>query len=454
MNASKPNIIMMISHDTGRYLGCYGRPAETPNIDTLAENGVRFDHYFCSSPQCSPSRGSILTGLYPVKHGMIGLAHLGFSIREGTPTLPGELRKAGYDTVLIGLSHETIGENGGSRFTSGKALGYDAVVETAGDRASDVGAHAASFLRERSKSKETAGDRKPFYLSLGFFETHRDFDEYTPVPREEAPPPEYLPDTEAVRDDFAALHGSVKSLDQGIGIVLNALRETGLHKDTIVIFTTDHGIAFPRAKGTLFDSGLETALIISFPDRFPSGKTNSTLLCNVDLMPTLLDMAGFSPPDGLDGRSFLHLLEGREEQVRDHFFCSLTWHDAYHPMRGIRTQRFKYVRNLIDGPAVYLPLDVHRSLSGRAVQEEYYRPNVPEELYDLERDPLETRNAADDPAFVHILARLRERVESHRQETNDPVLQGPVPGLPAPDWAAEVANGSAYSARKGAGGRS
>ncbi|GCL73474.1 sulfatase [Paenibacillus naphthalenovorans] len=441
---NKPNILLMISHDTGRYLGCYGRPVETPNLDGLAAQGVLFDNYFCPAPQCSPSRGSVITGRYPHNHGMIGLAHLGFSIRDGVATLPMELRKEGYQTALIGLSHETIGEPGGTNFSSGKALGYEEVISVPGDRAPAVGERTAAFLREKAKE-----GGKPFFASVGFFETHRDFDEYEHAadPREKAVPPAYLPDTPDVRDDFALLHGSAKTLDLGVGRILNALKETGLDENTVVIYTTDHGIAFPRAKGTLFDSGLETALIVSWPKQWAGGRTERQLLCNIDLMPTLLELAGAPLPADLDGRSFLPLLEGKEDSVRDHFFCELTWHDLYHPMRGIRTERYKYIRNFEPGPSVYLPLDIHRSLSGRAVRDEYYVPNVPEELYDLSQDPLETNNLAGDPAFRDILLELRERVERRMRETNDPLLKGKVPGVPAPEWDSEYRNGTAYAAR-------
>lgn len=134
----KPNILFMISHDTGRYLGSYGKQVETPNLDNLAEKGVRFDQYFCPAPQCSPSRGSILTGLYPHNHGMIGLAHLGFSMHPDVTTLPKELQKHGYETSLIGFSHETIDEPDSRLTSSTYKLGYEHVLPVPGDRGPDV----------------------------------------------------------------------------------------------------------------------------------------------------------------------------------------------------------------------------------------------------------------------------------------------------------------------------
>lgn len=130
--------------------------------------------------------------------------------------------------------------------------------------------------------------------------------------------------------------------------------------------------------------GLETALIIRHPAYLGQGQVADDSLCNIDLMPTLLTYADIPVQDGIDGKSFWDRIASRTEQpVRDHFFSELTWHDLYHPMRGIRTEKYKYIRNFEDGPSVYLPLDIHRSLSGQDVREAYYIPNVPEELYDL-----------------------------------------------------------------------
>ncbi|MFS0726598.1 sulfatase [Paenibacillus sp. 1P07SE] len=448
----KKNILLMISHDTGRYLGCYGKAVATPAIDRLAAEGVRFDNYFCPAPQCSPSRGSILSGLYPQNHGMIGLSHLGFSINPEVTTLPMALGQAGYETALIGFSHETIGEPGGTNTTSAGKLGYETVLPVPGDRAKDVAEQAVTFLQERAgQVSAEAGEEqeRPFFASVGFFETHREFDEYEPLadPPHAIVPPPYLPDTPGVREELALLHGSAKALDAGVGRIIEALDQLGLGEDTLVIFTTDHGIAFPRAKGTLLDAGLETALLMRCPGMLPAGRVADELLCNVDLMPTLLEVAGAKGPNGLDGVSFLPLLEQRDAAPpRDHMMAELSWHDQYHPMRAIRTDSFKYIRNFEEGPSVYLPLDIHRSLSGIEVREAYYKPNVPEELYDLQMDPLEQHNLAGDPQYQDILVQLREQVKTWMETCDDQLLQGRIPGTAAPEWQEQYDNGTAYGA--------
>ncbi|KQX48892.1 sulfatase family protein [Paenibacillus sp. Root444D2] len=445
---NKPNILFLISHDTGRYLGCYGKQVETPNLNAMAEKGVRFDQYFCPAPQCSPSRGSILTGLYPHNHGMMGLAHLGFSMNPEVATLPKELQKNGYETALIGFSHETIDEPDSRLTSSTYKLGYERVLPVPGDRGPNVAERVAEYLQE----KAAYSDGKPFFASVGFFETHRDFDEYEEIadPISKVVPPPYLPDTPKIREDFALLHGSVKVLDQSIGRILQSLENTGLSQNTLVIYTTDHGIAFPRAKGTLMDAGLETALVMYYPGRMDGGKVVDQLLCNVDLMPTLLEFIGADVPQGIDGNSFLNLLEPAESRLttRDHFFSELTWHDQYHPMRSVRTEKFKYIRNFEDGPAVYLPLDIHRSLSGVVVRDEYYAPNVSEELYDLEKDPFEKYNVANLPAYAKVLIELRSKVDAWMSRTKDPLLKGSVIGIAAPDWQEQFDNGTAYAYKR------
>lgn len=420
------NILMVISHDTGRHLGTYGRKVETPELDKIAEEGIQFDNYFCSQPQCSPSRGSILTGKYGHNHGLMGLTHLGHTMKSDVKTIPSEMKGAGYDTSLFGFFHESI-----DGVYKGEKLGYDHVVTVPGNAAEKVTDQLETFLKERNASQ----NEKPFYASVGFEETHRPFDGFEPDPIDSVEVPPYLPDTEKVREDIARFQGSVKELDRSVGRIKRLLDDTGLAENTVLIYTTDHGIAFPRAKGTLLDAGLETALLIRFPKGIVAeGGRQDELLCNIDLMPTLLEIAGGEVPEGIDGYSFLPLLKRQDYKERDHFFCELTWHDRYHPMRGIRTKDYKYIRNFEDGPKVYLPYDLYTSLSGEEVREEYSVPNSKEELYDLKKDPLEQHNLAGDPDHEDLLVELRERVAKWMADTEDPLLKGPVPGTEAEEW--------------------
>jgi N-sulfoglucosamine sulfohydrolase len=435
--ANKLNIVYIISHDTGRHIGPYGKKVHTPALSQLADEGIRFDQYFCSQPQCSPSRGSILTGKYGHNHGMMGLAHMGFSMEKEHTTLPKELGRNGYETHLFGFFHEAIdGE------INAEKLGYKNYWEVPGNASEKVTDKFVEFLKTQKSDK-------PLFLSLGFEETHRPFDTFEEDDEENIDIPPYLPDTPEVRKDVAQFQGSVKEMDRAVGRIIHAIKEYGLEENTLVIYTTDHGIAFPRAKGTLKDSGLETSLIIRFPKRFKKeGVVVKDLLCNVDLMPTLFDLIGADIPDDIDGKSFLPLILDGDYEPRDHFFCEQTWHDRYHPMRGVRTNRYKYLRNFEDGPKVYLPFDLHESPSGQVVRESYYVSNDPEELYDLEVDPLEENNVIENEEYKEIAELLRERVLTWMTKTNDPLLKGPVSGVEAKEWEEEIKSGRVYKGRE------
>lgn len=442
----KPNILFMISHDSGRRLGNYGYRVDTPSIQALAQEGVQFNQYYCAAPQCSPSRGSILTGLYPHNNGLMGLAHLGFSIDGSHKTLPMLLQKEGYETTLLGLSHETINEAppiAERVFSSTLELGYEKFISVPGDRAPKVADKVIEFL-------ENYNSDKPFYLNVGFFETHRDFDEYHPYadPVHSVEVFDFLPDTEKTREDVSLYNGSAKVLDQAVGRIRKYLKDSGLDKNTIIIFTTDHGVAFPGAKGTLKSAGLETALVIVMPDGKIRNIQKEALLCNIDIMPTILDLINGDIPKGLDGKSFAHLLSSKEDTGREEFFTELTWHDQYHPMRGIRTKKYSYVKNFEDGPKVYITVDAHLSLSGEEMREKYYVPNDIEELYDLEKDPLEEKNVMNDPAYEEIAKELRSKVENWMEETCDPLLKGPVAGVGSSRWPSEIEAGRAYPGRE------
>ena len=409
----RPNVLMMICHDLGRHIGCYGvEGLETPNIAKLAKQGVRFSDYFCTAPQCSPSRGSIMTGLLPHNNGLMGLAHLGWKLDDDIKALPEYLVDHGYETYLFGLQHETP-DGDEAR------LGYQHVGRRG--KAWEIADDVAGFLKERESSK-------PFYASVGFFEPHRPYDQpdYTPDDPGEVSVPSYLPDTPGVRLEVGQLQGMIRSLDAAVGQILTVLEKTGLKDSTLVIFTTDHGVAMPRAKGTLYDPGVGTALIMGGPG-LPEGSVESSLLSNVDLLPTILEYVGAPLHRELDGYSFLPLLQGKPYKVRDQIYVEMTWHDRYDPVRGVRTARYKYIRSFGGRPLVYIPADIYDSPSGEAVRDEYYGSQRPvEELYDLVKDPGEIDNVIADPEYEAVAKELRTKLQNWMETTNDPLLEGPV----------------------------
>jgi arylsulfatase A-like enzyme len=421
----RPNILHVICHDLGHHVGCLGAGLSTPAIDGLAADGVLFDTYCCSAAQCSPSRGSIMTGLYPHNNGLIGLAHIGWEFREEVRCLPHHLNDAGYATDLVGLQHESARP---------ERVGYQHVHPTGG-RARDVAAAVAGLLRDHAAS----GDAQPFYLNAGIVEPHRPYQQegYRSDDPEAVTPLPWLPDRAGIRRDIADLNGMVYAVDEAVGTIRAALADTGLDRDTLLIFTTDHGLAMPRAKGTCYDAGLKSVLILRLPGRFDGGRRVGDLLTNCDLLPTILEFVGAPPAEGLDGRSFLGLLDGTASGSRESIFAEMTWHDKYNPMRAIRTTRHKYIRNFGERPLVYLPLDIYQGLAGQEVREEYYAsPRPAEELYDLQADPLEMNNLVGDPKHAELLGDLRARVQAWMEETDDPLLRGDVP--PTPEQAERI----------------
>jgi N-sulfoglucosamine sulfohydrolase len=406
-----PNILYLHSHDTGRYIQPYGEPVPMPNVQALADQGVLFREAFCAAPTCSASRACLLTGQYGQSNGMLGLAHRGWSLRDYRHHIVNVLREVGYTSTLIGEQHIS---------KEPEVIGYDEVMKIPTTHVETVAPLAMEVLRRPRE--------RPLFLSVGFFETHREF--LGPGSLRDvhySKPPNNLPDTPEVRADVAAFKASARSLDHGVGMVLNQLDASGLVDDTLVIFTTDHGMPFPGAKATLFDRGLGVMLILRGPEPFNGGRVIDALVSHIDIYPTVCEHLGIERPEFLEGVSLMPLLAGEVDSVRDEIFAGSTWHAAYEPQRAIRTSRHKYIRrwgdrltpvlaNADDGPSKDLLLS-----NGWAERE------IPkEQLYDLIFDPNEANNLAGDPAHAPLLADLRSRLERWMVDTEDPLLAGHV----------------------------
>jgi N-sulfoglucosamine sulfohydrolase len=422
----RPHVLLIICHDLGRRLGCYGVPGlKTPELDALAAAGVAFDRYFATAPLCSPSRGCMLTGRYPHSNGLMGLVNRGWDMPDRSPTLPQLLGAAGYETALFGFHHEK---------QDPRRMGYTHIWHARGPfHASFLLPRVAEFLRTAGEAPATA---RPFLCVVGLSEVHRPFRDprYQPDDPATVAVPGYLPDHPAVRSDLADLHGLIRAVDREMAGVVDALRAGGLWGRTLVAFTTDHGIAFPRAKSTLYDAGLGTVLLLSWPGVLPAGARSGALLSNVDLLPTLLEAAGVPPPDGLEGSSFWGIARNPLAPGavgRAAVFAEKTYHDAYDPVRAVRTSRWKYIRSFSDQPELLLPADIAASPSATAaeVAAATRRPRAPEELYDLEQDPDELHNLATAPAAAAVRAELHARLERWMVATDDPLRHGPVPGM-------------------------
>jgi arylsulfatase A-like enzyme len=407
---SRPNILYLHSHDTGRYVQPYGFAVPTPRIQGLAEQGVLFRQAFCAASTCSAARACLLTGQYAHTNGMMGLAHRGWSLHDYTHHIVHTLREVGYHSTLIGEQHISKRPD---------VIGYDRVVKIPTTRVADVAPVTIDILR--------SAPAEPFFLSVGFFETHREF--FRPVAGDEhyVRPPANLPDTPETRGDMAAFVASARSLDRGVGAVLDALDDTGLARTTLVICTTDHGIAFPGAKATMSDRGIGVMLILRGPGGFAGGKASDALVSHIDLYPTICDILEIPHPGWLQGRSLLPIVTGAVEEVRDAIFAEGTYHAAYEPQRAIRTPRWKLVRRFGDRRLPVLPNIDDSPSKDLWLRHGYAELQIdPLQLFDLVFDPNEARNVVDRPELAPVVEHLGARLERWMRGTGDPLLDGPV----------------------------
>jgi N-sulfoglucosamine sulfohydrolase len=414
----RPNILYLHSHDTGRYVQPYGYGVPTPHIQRLAEQGALFRQAFCAASTCSASRACLLTGQYAHSNGMLGLAHRGWSLNDYNHHIVHTLHDVGYHSVLIGEQHISKRPD---------VIGYDRVIKIATTRASDVAPVTIDVLRNPPG--------RPFFLSVGFFETHREF--FRPAPGEDryVMPPPNLPDTPQTRSDMAAFVASVRSLDYGIGTVLGELSDLGLADDTLVICTTDHGMAFPGAKTTLTDRGIGVFLIMRGPGGFEGGRVSDALVSHIDLFPTVCDLLEIDAPSFLQGQSLMPLIKGERESVRDAIFAEGTYHAAYEPQRAVRTPRWKFIKRFGEAHTPVLVNADDSPSKDLWVQAGWGEQTIDEEqLYDLLFDPNEARNLGADPAAQPVMDELRAMLERWMEETDDPLLDGPVPPPPGAEY--------------------
>jgi arylsulfatase A-like enzyme len=419
--ADRPNILYLHSHDTGRYVQPYGFDIPTPNIQKLAEQGVLFRQCCCGGPTCSPSRAALLTGQSAHGSGMIGLAHRGFSLSQPNQHLVHTLGAAGYSSALIGVQHVTDWRGGGAR-----KVGYDRVVDL--EESWDV-----DEISGRAREFFEGGADEPFFLSVGFVQTHRGYPEPGPDEDERyCRPPDPMPDTSPTRHDMACYKASARVLDRGMGAVVDALDASGHGEETLVICTTDHGIAFPGMKCHLTDHGIGVMLIMRGPGGFSGGRACDALISQIDLYPTLCELLEIEPPQWLEGTSLMPLIRREAEEVNDAVFSEVTYHAAYEPQRCVRTRRWKYIWRPGESHGgrlkPVLPNCDESPSKDLWMEHGWADREVPEErLYDLVFDPHETHNLANDPDHADVLADMKTRLQKWMEETEDPLLDGPVP---------------------------
>jgi len=408
----KPNILYIHSHDTGRFIEPYGHNIPTPNLQDLAEEGVLFKQAFSAAPTCSPSRASLLTGKYPHNNGQFGLVNRGFELNDPDKHIVNTLKNEGYNSALIGMQHIR---------KDPLTIGYDNVLNVESNYSKDVTPKTIEFIDNNID--------EPFFLSVGFEETHRPFPEvknkndikYTK-------PPANIPDTPETRKDMAAFKESAHILDHGIGKILLKLKDKNLYDNTIIIYTTDHGIAFPKMKCTLSDQGIGVSLIIKGPLGFNGGKVIDTLVSHIDIYPTLCDILNINKPKWLQGKSLIPIVNNEKKNIRDEIFAEVNYHTAYEPMRTVRTKRWKYIRHFRNRTKPFLS-NTDESLTKDVLMKYDWHNSfiAQEELYDLMLDPTEANNLANEPSKKDILEKMRNKLDNWMKKTNDPLQKDEVP---------------------------
>jgi N-sulfoglucosamine sulfohydrolase len=347
---------------------------------------------------------------------VLGLAHAPFGWRLAPQVRHTAqiLANAGYTSTLVGMQH--LIDRG-----SAQELGYSTVLPVA--PAYEEADAALAQMRELSRSE------KPFYLEVGFEEPHRpyDFGGAQPDANLGVAVPGYLPDAAETRRDLAAFQGAIRQMDSGVGRILAGLDELGIAQATCVIFATDHGAAMPRAKCTLYDPGIEVALLLRWPSAgLAGGRVISDMVSNVDVTPSLLEGLGVRAPSNLQGHSFWPRLTGAAYSPRLAVFAEKTFHTYYEPMRAVRTDRHKLIVNFEISTRVDVPPDVRESPIYPLMLSELDGVRPQTELYDLQADPWEHNNLAGTPAHASTEADLRGRLLDWMRSTRDPLLEGPV----------------------------
>jgi len=410
-----PNIVLIIVHDLGQHLGCYGVPTvQSPNLDNLARKGIMFRNFYSTSAVSSPGRGSLVTGRYPQSNGLMGLIHAPWwwKLNDDEKHLAELLKNKGYKTTLIGLIHE--GES--ARF------GFERHLSDKNDPEETVREAVNMFKKSEKKDK-------PFYLQIGFTEVHDPYKHGIDSVKGIFVP-NYLIGTSEIRNEFAKFQGDIKFMDECIGKILNAIYESEVADNTIIIFTSDHGIGFPGAKWTVRKAGIEVPLIIYQPNSiFSGGKVFYEIMSNVDVLPTILEYAGFSIPENIEGVSFKKFIAGETKvPPRKSAYAQYTPDmKRDNQSRTIISGKFQLIRYFDAGRTVDYPLNISPSRFSAHTEREKTTGTRPFfELYNIEDDPFELKNLGTREEYTEIVKKLSKELMDWMESVNDPLLRGPI----------------------------
>lgn len=421
------NIVYIHTHDAGRYFDCYGYGIGTPNIHSLAKEGTLFRRAYCAAPTCSPSRAGAMTGMAPHAAGLYGLAHHGwgggFEMPDYSKHLVQHLNGYGFETVLCGIQHEACEE---TKIGYQKKLNPVDHVQLFGrsDYPQAIAGWDRANARLTARYIKNADHSKPFFLSFGMYSTHRPFAEYGEVDSRYIQPASMNYDTEETRADMVGYIMGAHVVDDCVGTVMKALTESGLRDETLVVFTTDHGLAMPHMKCCLNEGGLGVALIIDYPKNPRKGQICEELVSQIDLFPTICCLAEIPVPDYVEGRSLTSWFD-KGEKIRNEVMGEVTYHIALQAMRCIRTERYRYILHFKEDEEATLK-NIDNSPSKKFLSTHGFSANVwEEELYDLYLDPMEQHNLAEQQK--DLCSELKSKLLKWMDETGDITVTGLIP---------------------------
>lgn len=430
----RPNILLITSDDHGPHLSCYGdQYIKTPNLDAIANNGILFRNAYITAAVCSPSRSSILTGLYPHQTGHLGLTTHGFRFVGEVTTIYQQMKEAGYRTGMLGKLHVEPESFFPIDYWPLKSPNYEK---------KDM-ARYANFASEFMNQSE-----EPFFLMVNFPDPHWPFIDVvegrpvSPVKPDEVTSFPYIGmDNERIRKYSTAIYNGILRLDECIGELMAKLKASGKLENTLVIFLSDHGDEMAKGKFDVYEAATNVPFLVSWPKQLPKGVQSNALISSIDIVPTILDAAGISSvPKGVTGKSLLPVCKKPNMKFRDYLFTekNCTQVDMYYPRRAVRDKRYKLIYSLLDEKQNmvamrYMSAGPNSPIAGSAnhqelknapdsikkMYQEWLYPNKVQ-LYDLEKDPYEFHDLSEDPKYAKIKKRLMKKLVQWQQDTNDP----------------------------------
>lgn len=432
------NVVIFTADDLGpdgTGIGAFGAKIKgiTPNIDKIAQQGVRIYNAHVNSAICMPSRGVLLTGRY----GFNSLHHGFFHAPDNVPTLMESLQKEGYKTGILGKVHHSSVKN---------STVWDYVYDY-----EDMGSgRSPSKYYDKTKAfaERCAKEKTPFFFMVNSHDPHRPFQEPDGqlLPGAEWPSrmyspgevfvPGFLPDLPEVRKEISHYYNSVRRLDDTFGKVMQAIKDAGAERNTVVIFLSDNGIAMPFSKANCYLKSTKTAFFVYLPGVLRPLEDREHMISSIDIFPTIMDMIGSEKPVMLDGSSFLPLLKGDKQQTKDKVFTQIDYlsNNKYTPMRAVQDTAFGYIFN----PWSNGTREYHNANEGqtfKAMEEEgktnpeiqervaMFRYRAPEEFYDLVNDPDCLHNLIHDKAYAGKVKLYKEELLRWMEKYRDPTLQ-------------------------------